>query len=818
MTDRQTPDSGLQKITLGGSHVLAGHKDAYLANQGRILLQELLTGRPLHWLDGFVLFQEWREKGSKGTYARQFAVKISNVKTCLGLLCVEDWEIIRDPRRSGPWRLRVNQAVRHTSAVQEGIRLARAAVAAFGRGDRSAWQLVEKSWRTEALDPLAVSEAIEAAPSPPGDGMGADVRSAILEVIGAREGTLCMAVAKVARQIQHKDSEITLAKAEAVLVRWIRQIVMLRDAKEKLASGVVAKPPRCSEAAKEFVRLVRQYLRRLPEATARDVDEGGADASDRAAEHETSEAWELLRGCSLVVSASEAEVRALEDIYGRIDASERVKEAVQSVLPGFVEALGPDVEASDHLFVRLCRCLRGGVFGKNAGTCVRRVFGGRKQELRGKPAELQHVLAGLPADISEESARGIVEALIDRPVTGDGAAGETIPGPRPEDFPPKLRQYVDKFETFIQDRIHGFEGRDWVFKKVRSFVQQMPSGYFVIRGDPGVGKSAFVAKLVKEWHLPVYHFNIALESRNTRRKFLGNVCATLIAQFGLPYDELPGGFDQDGSFLSQLLAEASRRLGSSEKLIIAIDALDEAEETGGAIANPLCLPTCLPEGVYAVVTARRRKNVLVRASNVMEWTLDPEEPENKEDVRTYVRKHLNEGIRKWMARENYTPDAFVSLMGKKSEGNFMYLRHVVEALSSPKSWLAGFAASQLPTGLRSYYREHWEQMKVLHPASFERTFQVVVCLVGAARRAVSVQQICLWTAMSPARVRQALDAWMEFLRQGEAEGERDCYRLYHTAFLDFLREEVDPDLTTYYTMIVNAIKRRMQGLNGERQE
>jgi hypothetical protein len=118
MTDRQTPDSGLQKITLGGSHVLAGHKDAYLANQGRILLQELLTGRPLHWLDGFVLFQEWREKGSKGTYARQFAVKISNVKTCLGLLCVEDWEIIRDPRRSGPWRLRVNQAVRHTSAVQ----------------------------------------------------------------------------------------------------------------------------------------------------------------------------------------------------------------------------------------------------------------------------------------------------------------------------------------------------------------------------------------------------------------------------------------------------------------------------------------------------------------------------------------------------------------------------------------------------------------------------------------------------------------------------------------------------------------------------
>jgi hypothetical protein len=272
-----------QKITFEQNGIsVDGKGPAELANQGRILLQELLTGRQVCWLDGFVLFRDWREKVSKGSRRKRFAVQASRVGGALGELGIEGWDVDRDPPREGPWRLRISQASRYSSSVQECVRLAREAVAAFGRGDGSAWRSIEQAWHTQVIDALAVAEAIEAAPSPPGDEMDGDVQAAILGVIGAREKALCAAVAKVARQIQHRDPEITLAEAEETLVRWIRQVLVLRAAEENLGSALAAKPPRCSSAAKEFVQLVRQYLRCLPEVGSRDSRKTGTHASEHA--------------------------------------------------------------------------------------------------------------------------------------------------------------------------------------------------------------------------------------------------------------------------------------------------------------------------------------------------------------------------------------------------------------------------------------------------------------------------------------------------------------------------------------------------------
>ncbi|MHA2062430.1 MAG: ATP-binding protein, partial [Candidatus Sifarchaeia archaeon] len=163
-----------------------------------------------------------------------------------------------------------------------------------------------------------------------------------------------------------------------------------------------------------------------------------------------------------------------------------------------------------------------------------------------------------------------------------------------------FKNYICEFSSFIEDRTRDFVGREFVFEAIEKFIKNNESGYFLIRGDPGIGKSSVIAELIKRDCLTIYHFNIALQAINTPRQFLANTCARLIMQFNLPYTELPADFDKDGAFFSKLLAEVAANLNDGNKLVIAVDALDELERSVFSSTNPLYLPSSLPKGVYFV--------------------------------------------------------------------------------------------------------------------------------------------------------------------------------------------------------------------------
>src|SRR5438445_2044063 len=112
--------------------------------------------------------------------------------------------------------------------------------------------------------------------------------------------------------------------------------------------------------------------------------------------------------------------------------------------------------------------------------------------------------------------------------------------------------------------------------------------------------SAVMAQLVKERGY-VQHFNIALQGIRSPKHFLTNVCAQLILRYHLQHDRLPDDVHENSLFLSRLLQEASEGRKKDEPLVL-VDALDEAEPSGGA--SPLFLPYALPDGVYVVATTR----------------------------------------------------------------------------------------------------------------------------------------------------------------------------------------------------------------------
>jgi hypothetical protein len=160
-----------------------------------------------------------------------------------------------------------------------------------------------------------------------------------------------------------------------------------------------------------------------------------------------------------------------------------------------------------------------------------------------------------------------------------------------------------QFQSLIADKTEGFVGREYVFDAIESFINNNLKGYFTIIGDPGMGKSAILAKYSQDTGC-IAHFNVQLQGLNRTDQFLESVCKQLIDRYQLPYNSLPANATQDGEFLGQLLDEAAKKR-NGQPVIIAVDALDEVDAASYKNANILYLPPHLPDGVYFILTKRR---------------------------------------------------------------------------------------------------------------------------------------------------------------------------------------------------------------------
>ncbi len=363
--------------------------------------------------------------------------------------------------------------------------------------------------------------------------------------------------------------------------------------------------------------------------------------------------------------------------------------------------------------------------------------------------------------------------------------------------PDKLRR---SFDALMTDKIRGFVGRRFVFDALDEFLRTHDSGYFILRGVPGIGKSAFMAKLVNERGY-IHHFNIASQNIRSIRAFLENVTTQLIARYDLLHEELPQRAYEDSGFLMQCLGEAAaKREGPQDRIVIAVDALDEAERLGLAAAvNTLYLPTSLPAGVYIVVTTRPLDDIRLQAMQQQTLDLEADSEGNLQDISTYIETYVErEGMQARLTTWGLSGEQFVTGLRAKSQGNFMYLYYVLPAIEQGK-FIHG-TLDELPDGLTAYYRRNWRQMREGNEEQFEAAYEPIVCILGVAQEPVTAQQIANWTKLSQGQVETSIRLWREFLEEERVEGERR-YRIYHASFQDFLKEQVD--LARYDDMIVD---------------
>ncbi len=380
---------------------------------------------------------------------------------------------------------------------------------------------------------------------------------------------------------------------------------------------------------------------------------------------------------------------------------------------------------------------------------------------------------------------------------------------------PALSSYIHtaKFKTLIDERTQNFVGRDFLFGAIAKLTSDssFPSGYIIISGEPGIGKTAFISEYVKRTGY-VHHFNLSLQNIRTARDFLSNFCAQLIVRFDLDHPTLPPEATKDSGFLSQLLDELSGKK-KNRPIIILVDALDEADDMEIAPgANILYLPSSLPKGVYFVVTTRETHDYRLVVDQQKDIYIRDHDPQNLDDVRSYISNFIQENqermesrIKGWDVPES----EFVEIITEKSEGNFMYLVHVLRDILDEKLTIANIDdARNLPKGLQGYYQRHWRMMRAENEEQFDEYQEPIVCILATVREPVTIEHVQEWTKLSIRQIKDVINEWREFLNVDDS-GKEILYRIYHASFQDFLKEEVG--LVKYHERISITALRKIPG-------
>ena len=362
-------------------------------------------------------------------------------------------------------------------------------------------------------------------------------------------------------------------------------------------------------------------------------------------------------------------------------------------------------------------------------------------------------------------------------------------------IPEKIYNEILDQTNILEEKTQNFVGRNFVFDAIEQFITTNPRGYFIVCGDPGIGKSALAAQFVKKKNC-VYHFNIRAEGINKALNFLTNICAQLIAAYKLDYQILPPETSQNSVFLSKLLGQISEKLGNNEKLIIVVDALDEVDTDVTTGANVLYLPMTLPIGVYIVATMCRDIAVKLRIECEQQlFEILQDDAKNLADISKYIKNvSEREGIQTYISKQEIDNKIFIVQLTDKSQGNFIYLRYVIPEIE--RGAYTDLALAAIPLGLKNYYEDHWGRMRGQDEEAWFKYKLPVVIALTLVKEAISINLIADFSKVPEKdRIRSVLKQWQQFLYESQVAyqgGLQTRYRMYHASFHDFLakKEEI----------------------------
>ncbi|WP_322014449.1 ATP-binding protein [Paraburkholderia sp. J12] len=356
--------------------------------------------------------------------------------------------------------------------------------------------------------------------------------------------------------------------------------------------------------------------------------------------------------------------------------------------------------------------------------------------------------------------------------------------------------YISPQAVFERVRLSAFRGRDWLTSRIDSFLCNNKSGYIVVEAEAGLGKTAFLAHLVRERGY-IHHFIELARGAAGIDAGLKSLAAQLVRVWDLqPFartNALPA-MTMRPDFLDSLLRLAADRrneLRPGEPIVMVIDALDESD-VSTANGNVMGLPRVLPDGVFLIVSQRPVHVALSTEATRERLRIDARAKENRDDIHTFLMDAAlsNEKIASALRSGNIAPHHFVQTLLAKSEGVWIYLHYVIAEIE--RDHRAPLDLARLPDGLWQYYGEYWWPWLMV-PKVDEFNCRLL-CTLSAHEGDLTADFFCkLWGESDASRVDALLTGdWRPFVSvAGGKDGAPQGYRLYHASLRDFVHGRVD---------------------------
>jgi hypothetical protein len=384
-----------------------------------------------------------------------------------------------------------------------------------------------------------------------------------------------------------------------------------------------------------------------------------------------------------------------------------------------------------------------------------------------------------------------------------------------------MTNYQLDFSSYIAERTQDFTGREWVFAEIHRWLAD-PDGpnFFIITGEPGIGKTAIAGRLTQIHDIAAAHFCIArqadtidpvlfarsisqqlcsidgfaariLKDSKIDLKTSQKIQANYGTAIGIKIENLILNAPSPAIAFTHSVTQPLKELytsGYDQQIIISVDALDEAAQFSGleTIIDLLTNAGPLPSQVRFVLTSRPDPEVQrnFESRQIPLFTLDAGLSENTQDVQNFLRNRIDQSLelQACLNEGQLAVKDFIEAATVASQGNFLYLVWLLRGVSSWEQKLDDLQS--FPIGLDGIYREFLRARTLGSRTRQWRLYRPLLGVLAVARDVLTANQLAQFTQTNLQLVNDFILDVSQFLDPLGVQSGR--YRLYHQSLVDFL--------------------------------
>ena len=384
------------------------------------------------------------------------------------------------------------------------------------------------------------------------------------------------------------------------------------------------------------------------------------------------------------------------------------------------------------------------------------------------------------------------------------------------------------FSRDIKRLTEDFQGRKWLFDEIDDWLKNEDKRFFILTGEPGVGKSAIAARLsqARADNVIAYHFciasnvgtivpNTALRSLaaqlgNTLPKYSEALVNTIKPfQLSINIKQVIGKVEAGGKVIGIVIdhlaasnpeeeldillrAPLTALNPPSRPVFILIDSLDEAMTHQGQVnlVTLLAKANDLPSWVRFICTTRRLPQVLRHFDDLKPRTVAAESQMNLDDIEQFVNYRVGkEAVGKQLAVAKMTPKELTERVVKLSQGNFLYTKMLLNDIEAGRQPLDDLAT--LPKSLDEIYHRFLGRFS---DEDWYNRYQPILGKLSVAQEPITEKQLANFTGIQQRQIRRNLAVVKQYLDSLKDSEGAEKYRLFHQSLRDYLLDEARSDI------------------------